>query len=69
MAAQIPAFAAAPGMPHTTLEASSWAITLPPAEAEAYLANVTSAIPAVLAKDAQMKLDYETMMAAGKKYR
>jgi len=45
------------------------AITLPPAEAEAYLANVTSAIPAVLAKDAQMKLDYEAMMAAGKKYR
>jgi hypothetical protein len=45
------------------------AITLPPAEAGAYLANVTSAVPAVLAKDAQMKLDYETMMAAGKKYR
>ena len=45
------------------------AITLPPAEAEAYLANVTSAIPAVLAKDTQMKLDYEAMMAAGKKYR
>jgi TRAP-type C4-dicarboxylate transport system substrate-binding protein len=43
------------------------AITLPPAEAAAYLADVTSAIPAVLAKDAQMKLDYETMMAAGKK--
>src|SRR6202035_269095 len=31
MAAQMPAFAAAPGIPHTTLEASSWAITLPPA--------------------------------------
>ena len=44
------------------------AITLPPSEAETYLADVTSAIPAVLAKDAQMKLDYETMMAAGKKY-
>ena len=27
----MPALAAAPGMPHTTLEASSWAITLPPA--------------------------------------
>src|ERR1700687_4454306 len=27
----MPAFAAAPGIPHTTLEASSWAITLPPA--------------------------------------
>ena len=31
MAAQIPAWAAAPGIPHTTLVASSWAITLPPA--------------------------------------
>src|SRR6266850_1070655 len=31
MAAQMPAFAAAPGIPQTTLEASSWAITLPPA--------------------------------------
>src|SRR3954468_3533042 len=30
-AAQIPAWAAAPGIPHTTLEASSWAMTLPPA--------------------------------------
>ena len=27
----MPALAAAPGMPHTTLVASSWAITLPPA--------------------------------------
>jgi TRAP-type transport system periplasmic protein len=45
------------------------AITLPPAEAESYLADVTSAIPAVLAKNAEMKLDYETMIAAGKKYR
>ena len=27
----MPACAAAPGMPQTTLEASSWAITLPPA--------------------------------------
>lgn len=31
MAEQIPALAAAPGIPHTTLVASSWAITLPPA--------------------------------------
>src|SRR5680860_254726 len=34
-AAQAPTEAAAPGMPHTTLEASSWAITLPPASAMA----------------------------------
>ena len=34
-AAQTPAAAAAPGMPHTTLEPSSWAITLPPASAMA----------------------------------
>ena len=27
----MPALAAAPGIPHTTLVASSWAITLPPA--------------------------------------
>jgi TRAP-type transport system periplasmic protein len=45
------------------------AITLPPAEADAYLADVTSALPALLAKNAEMKLDYEAMMAAGKKYR
>ncbi len=32
-AAQAPTAAAAPGMPHTTLEASSCAITLPPASA------------------------------------
>jgi TRAP-type transport system periplasmic protein len=44
------------------------AITLPPAEADTYLRDVTSAIPTVLAKDAQMKLDYETIVAAGKKY-
>src|SRR5581483_7870699 len=31
MAEQMPALAAAPGMPHTTLVASSCAITLPPA--------------------------------------
>jgi C4-dicarboxylate-binding protein DctP len=44
------------------------AITLPPAEAEAYLRDVTSAIPAVLAKNPEMKTDYETMQTAGKKY-
>jgi TRAP-type transport system periplasmic protein len=45
------------------------AITLPGAEADAYLRDVTSAIPAVLAKNVEMKLDYETIMAARKKYR
>ncbi len=45
------------------------AITLPPAEAEAYLKDVTSVIPGVMATNAQMKVDYETMLAVGKKYR
>jgi TRAP-type C4-dicarboxylate transport system substrate-binding protein len=45
------------------------AITLPPVEAEAYLKDVTSVIPAVLATNAQMKTDYEAMIEAGKKYR
>ena len=43
------------------------AITLPPAEAAIYLKDVTSVIPAVLATDAQMKQDYETMQAVSKK--
>ena len=45
------------------------AITLPPAEAASYLKDVTSVIPAVLATNPQMKEDYDTMVAAGKKYR
>ena len=44
-------------------------ITLPPAEADAYLKDVTSVIPAVMATNPQMKADYEAMLAAGKKYR
>jgi TRAP-type transport system periplasmic protein len=45
------------------------AITLSPAEAASYLKDVTSVIPAVLATNAQMKEDYDTMMAAAKKLR
>ncbi len=44
------------------------AITLPPAEAAVYLKDVTSVIPAVMATDPQMKTDYETIIAAAKKY-
>ncbi len=43
------------------------AITLPPAEAAKYLKDVTSVIPGVLATNAQMKQDYETMQAVSKK--
>jgi len=45
------------------------AIVLPPAEAASYLRDVTSVIPAVLATNAQMKEDYDTLMAAAKKLR
>ncbi len=45
------------------------AITLPPAEAEVYLKDVTSVIPSVLATNPAMKADYDAMIAAGKKYR
>jgi C4-dicarboxylate-binding protein DctP len=44
-------------------------ITLPPAEAASYLKDVMSVIPAVLATNAQMKEDYDTMMAAAAKLR
>ena len=44
-------------------------ITLPPAEAASYLKDVTSVIPAVLATNAQMKEDYDTLMAAAAKLR
>ncbi len=43
------------------------AITLPPAEAAIYLKDITSVIPAVLATNAQMKKDYDTMTAVSKK--
>src|SRR5450830_1705949 len=45
------------------------AITLPAAEAELYVKEVTSVIPAVLATNAQMKIDYDTMVAAAKNIR
>jgi len=44
-------------------------ISLSKAEAEAYLKDVTSVIPAVLATNAQMKIDYDTLVAAAKKLR
>jgi C4-dicarboxylate-binding protein DctP len=43
------------------------AITLPPAEAAIYLKDVTSVIPAVMATNAQMKTDYDTITAVSKK--
>ena len=45
------------------------AIVLPPTEAASYLKDVTSVIPAVLATNAQMKEDYDTLMVAAKKLR
>jgi TRAP-type transport system periplasmic protein len=45
------------------------AITLAPAEAAAYLKDVTSVIPAVMETNAQLKTDYETMSATAKKLR
>ena len=45
------------------------AITLAPEEAASYLRDVTSVIPAVLATNAQMKEDYETVIAAAKRAR
>jgi C4-dicarboxylate-binding protein DctP len=53
----------------TWLKNGGEAITLPPAEAEAYLKDVTSVIPAVLATNTQMKADYDAMVAAAKKYK
>lgn len=45
------------------------AITLAPAEAAAYLKDVTSVIPPVMDANAQLKTDYETMLATAKKLR
>jgi hypothetical protein len=45
------------------------AITLPTAEAAAYLKDVTSVIPAVLETNPQMKIDYDTIVAAAKRIR
>jgi TRAP-type C4-dicarboxylate transport system substrate-binding protein len=44
-------------------------INLPPAEARRYLAQATSALPAVLAANPQLKDDYEALAAAARKYR
>jgi C4-dicarboxylate-binding protein DctP len=44
------------------------AITLPTAEAAAYLKDVTSVIPPVMAANPQMKTDYDTITATAKKY-
>ena len=43
------------------------AITLPPPEAATYLKDVTSVIPAVMASNPQMKADYDTIVATGKR--
>ena len=45
------------------------AITMAPEEAASYLKDVTSVIPPVLATNAQMKEDYETVIAAAKRAR
>jgi TRAP-type transport system periplasmic protein len=45
------------------------AITMAPEEAASYLKDVTSVIPAVLATNAQMKEDYETVITAAKRAR
>lgn len=44
-------------------------VTLSPDQAKAYLNTVTSAVPAVVDKNPQMKADYEALLAAAKKYR
>jgi hypothetical protein len=45
------------------------AIALPQAEAGTYLKDVTSVIPTVLTTNAQMKADYDTLLAAANKLR
>ena len=44
-------------------------IKLPPAEAKRYLDQATSALPPILAANAQLRDDYEAIAAAAKKYR
>jgi C4-dicarboxylate-binding protein DctP len=53
----------------TWLKNAGEAITLPQAEAGTYLKDVTSVIPAVTATNAQIKADYDTLMAAANKLR
>ncbi len=42
---------------------------LPPAEAQRYLQQATSALPPILAADPQLKQDYEALLAAARKYK
>jgi C4-dicarboxylate-binding protein DctP len=44
-------------------------ITLAPAEAKRYMEETTSVLPAILAKDPQLKSDYDALVAAAKKHR
>lgn len=44
-------------------------IKLPPAETKRYLEQATSALPPILASNAQLKEDYEALVAAARKYR
>jgi TRAP-type C4-dicarboxylate transport system substrate-binding protein len=44
-------------------------IALSPDDTKAYLAGFTAVLPAILAKNPQMKDDYDALVAAGKKYR
>jgi TRAP-type C4-dicarboxylate transport system substrate-binding protein len=44
-------------------------IVLPPAEAKRYLDEVSSALPAILSANPQLKDDYEALVAAARKYR
>jgi len=44
-------------------------ITLPPAEAEKYLAKVTSVLPPIVTANPQLKADYDALRAASDKYR
>jgi C4-dicarboxylate-binding protein DctP len=44
-------------------------IKLPPAETKRYLEQATSALPPILASNAQLKEDFEALVAAARKYR
>jgi len=44
-------------------------ITMAPADAKQYLADVTSVVPPIIGANAKVKEDYEALLAAAKKYR
>lgn len=44
-------------------------ITLAPAEARRYIEQTTSVLPPILAKDPQLKADYDALVAAARKHR